>query len=384
MLVTGASGFIGGRLVERLVTECGASVRVFVRERARAAQLSRFPIEVATGDLRTDTDVEAAMSGCEVVFNCVKATDGTPAERLALETGGVRNVLDAALRGRASRVVHVSTMVVYDVPNEGELDESATRRGSGGDLYADLKRRAEEVVRGYAGRLAVVLIQPTVVYGPRAGVYGRDLIEELRSRRIPLVDGGAGTCNALYVDDLVSALLLAATSDNGAGHAFLVSGPDHPTWREFFAAFERMLGVQRLVPVSMSEARRLWRAESRRGWLVPEALRAVREDRRLRSRLLETREGALLRGAAHRLLPDSFFAPERWPDRSERSPAPPAEPPLVAFPPEVVRFVASRARVSSTKARELLGYRPVFGFEAGMRLTEAWARWEGLLDGGEP
>jgi nucleoside-diphosphate-sugar epimerase len=228
-------------------------------------------------------------------------------------------------------------------------------------------------------RLQVVVIQPTVVYGPRAGVYGRDILDELRTSRIPLVDGGAGVCNALFVDDLVTALLLAATSDSAVGECFLVSGPEHPTWAAFFRSFERMLGVERLVPMSASSAVALWRSR-KRTWLLPEAMRAIRHDTILRTRLLATREGLVVRRIAERVLPESFYAPQRWSDERAALSVPPADPPLVPFRPEVVRFLASRARVHSTKARELLGYRPAFGLDDGMRLTEAWARWEGLLD----
>jgi nucleoside-diphosphate-sugar epimerase len=362
-----------------LVAECGAHVRVLVRSLARAAPLSRFPVEVAVGDLRTPVQVQAATAGCEVVVNCAKATDGTPAARRALETAGIRNLLEASLRAGVARVVHVSTMVVYELPATGELDESAPGRRSR-DLYADSKRAGEQIALEYARRLPVVVIQPTVVYGPRAGVYGRDIFEELRTSRVPLVDGGEGTCNALFVDDLVTALLLAATSDRAPGETFLVSGPEHPTWSDFFGAFERMLGVHRLVPMSAAEAIARWRAE--RKWLLPEAIRAIRHDKQLRTRLLATREGVVVRRMAERLMPESFFAPERWVDAGAGPRAAQAELPLATIRPEVVRFLASRALVHSTKARDLLGYRPVFGLEEGMRLTESWARWEGLLDGG--
>jgi len=230
----------------------------------------------------------------------------------------------------------------------------------------------------------VTVIQPTVVYGPNSGVYGRDILEELRDTRIPLIDGGAGTCNAVYIDDLVSALCLAATSPGAPGEAFLVSGPAPVTWKEFYAAFETMLGVAgRTVPMSEEEALAHWRRSSRRGWLLPELARIFREDPVLRRRLFETREGAVFERLARRILPESFWhASDRWFEPPPPKADEPAEPPLAAFRPDVVRALARRAEARIVKARSVLGYEPAYDFPTGMELTERWARWAGLL--GEP
>lgn len=377
-LVTGASGFIGGRLAERLVVECGATVRVLVRAVGRAAPLSRLPVEIAVGDVRDPATLGPALADCDIVFHCARGTDGSVHDRRAVDVDGTRNLLVASLAAGVKRFVHTSTVVVYDVPATGQLDERSPRGGPP-DPYAAAKRDAETAVLGLAARLPVTVLQPTVVYGPHAGVYGRDVLEELRASRIPLVNGGDGVCNALYVDDLVTAYVLAATSDRAVGESFLVSGPEYPTWAEFFAGFERMLGVTRTVPMSEQAAVEHWRRSAQRRWLIPSALRAVRRDRDLREELLATREGALIRAAAQRLLPAAFFAPERW-NGADVDESDAGDLPLAAFKPQVVRFLASTARVRIDKARELLGYEPVFGLADGMRLTEEWARWEGLLD----
>jgi nucleoside-diphosphate-sugar epimerase len=207
-------------------------------------------------------------------------------------------------------------------------------------------------------------------------VHGSAIIAELRSFRLPLPANGDGICNAVYIDDLVTAMLLAATTERSHGERFLVSGPEHPTWREFYGAFERMLGVERTVPMSEADVIAWWKQESRRRGLLPDAWRIVRTDAELRRRLLETREGAVVRRVAERVLPARAFAPERWAPEPETQDT---ELPLAAFKPEVVRTLASTARVRIEKARSVLGYEPVFGLSAGMRLTEAWAKWANLL-----
>jgi nucleoside-diphosphate-sugar epimerase len=181
------------------------------------------------------------------------------------------------------------------------------------------------------------------------------------------------------VDDVVTALLLAATSDRAAGERFLVTGPEYPTWREFVGTFERMLNVQRTVSLSEAEALRVWRQSRHRAWLGVELLRVLREDRALRRRLLATREGIVVRRIAERLVPASVLARARGPQPRDTESPPDAEPPLAPVRPWAVRFVARTARVRIDKARSVLGYEPVFRLADGMRLTSDWARWAGLL-----
>lgn len=381
VLVIGASGFIGGRLTERLALECGARVRVLVRRVMRASSVARAPIEIVAGDIVNPAAVRSAMDGCAIVFNCVKGKDGDSAARRGVDVDAAAVVVEAAGRVGA-RVVHLSTMAVYDRPAEGDFDESSAPAPRG-DPYTDRKLDGERAALD-AGRrcgVPVVVIQPGVVYGPGAGVFGTEILQELRTGRPVLVDGGRGICNAVYIDDLVSALLLAAASDCAAGERFLVAGPGHPTWREFFGAFERMLGVDRTMTLSRSEAHALWRRSRRPAWLASELWRSVRADRALRRRLLATWEGHIARLVADRVLPGTWRARVRGPG----SPDPAARasetslPAVIPLRPWVIDYMARRARVQSTKARRLLGYEPAVGLDSGMRMTEQWARWAGLL-----
>ncbi|MGY1735370.1 NAD-dependent epimerase/dehydratase family protein [Geodermatophilus sp. SYSU D00684] len=382
VLVLGSSGFLGGRLVERLVAECGAQVRILVRRVATGSAAARFPVEVQMGDLADPEAVRRAVAGCTVVFNCAKGSGGDAGHRRAVDVDASGEVVEAAARAGA-RVVHVSSFAVYDLPRDGDVDEH-TPDAPPGDVYSDNKLAGERLVLATGARLGVpvTVLQPTVVYGPRGTVHAADVLEEMHTGRLVLVDGGTGTCNAVYVDDVVTALLLAATRDSAAGERILVSGPEHPTWADFFGHFERMLGRSSTVAMSEAEALALWEASRRRPWLVTEALRVLRDERDVRRRLLATREGTLARTVAGRVAPRLVGSGRRWvqdapapgrlgEDSGERAPIPTR--------PWVVGYLAKRARVRTGKAESLLGYRPVFGLAEGMRLTEAWARWADLL-----
>jgi nucleoside-diphosphate-sugar epimerase len=377
VLVVGGSGFIGGRLAERLVVQCGARVRVLARRPMSVAGLARFPVEIATGDLLDPDRVRAAAHGCRVIFNCSKGKGGDAAVRMAVDLDGVKNVIEVAALTRA-RVVHISTMAVYDRPQFGSFDEQ-TGPVSPGDSYSDNKRAGEQqaLMLGAQSDVPVVVVQPSVVYGPHAGVYGTEILQELKTHRLILINGGSGICNAVYVDDVVTAILLAATVEQAVGQRFLISGSEYPSWREFFGAFERMLGVEGTVAMSEGEALALWTRSRRRAWLLPEMVRAVMSDRVLRRRLMATKEGVLIRSMASRIVSDET----RQRLRGSDAPAVPVSDtrPVAAVRPWVVENMARKAQVDITKARRLLGYEPAFNLDRGMHLTRLWARWAGLI-----
>ena len=104
-----------------------------------------------------------------------------------------------------------------------------------------------------------------------------------------------------------------------------------------------------------------------------------RRDKTLRKRLLGTREGRWLRAVAERLVPGRVRAAEQWAEPGSATEDGSVELPLGPMRPWLIDYLGKRARVRIDKARELLGYRPEFSLQAGLTLTEAWARWAGLV-----
>lgn len=385
VLVTGASGFIGGRLAERLVLEHGAEVRALVRNLAGAYRLARFPVTIVRGDVTDPAALEAATRGCDLVFHCAYGTTGSQRSRAWVNREGTRRVLEAARAARVGRVVNLSTLMVYGRTADGDLDETAPRRRFG-NHYSDSKLAAERIALAFSrsGGVPVTVLQPTAVYGPWGGVWTEAVLKTLKTGRQILVNGGDGLANAVYVDDLVSAMLLAAVTDGAVGEAFLVSGEEPVTWRELYGRFERMLGAERrTVDMTVEEALvyfRQWKRERSR--LLGEGLRVFKSDREFRERMMATREMVWLRDLASSVLPESWQTriKARMSGGGGRPPAPASrELPIHPLTPQMIGFFQPKTRVRIDKAKRVLGYKPVFDFAAGMGITEEWARWANLL-----
>src|SRR5690606_32312117 len=167
------------------------------------------------------------------------------------------------------------------------------------------------------------IVQPTTVYGPFVQVWTQSVIDRLKKGRIVLVNGGDGLCNAVYVDDVVTGTLLAATREEAVGEDFLISGPEPVTWWRFYEGFGQLFGGLDAVELTLAEAElryaRQQRAQ-RAGSVFGELMRIVRDDKNVRKRIRHTREVAALVDTAKHMLPETVQRRLRAPKRSRQMP----------------------------------------------------------------
>jgi nucleoside-diphosphate-sugar epimerase len=228
VLVTGANGFIGRRLVDRLLAR-GERVRMLVRRPPPPPLRDDPGVEVVLGDLGNPEAVERAVRGTEVVYHLGAAMKGWPAEFRAGTVVGTRNVVESALRHGVRKVVHVSSLSVLhmariqpgDRVTEGTpLEPRAERRG----LYTQTKLEAEGIVveavrdRG----LPAVIVRPGQVFGPGAPLVTPAVARRLGARLV-ILGRGRVLLPLVYVDDVVDALVAAADSGVRDGSIFTVA-----------------------------------------------------------------------------------------------------------------------------------------------------------------
>jgi nucleoside-diphosphate-sugar epimerase len=387
-LITGATGFIGGRLAEVLVGQ-GVPVVALVRTWSAAARISRLPLEMLPGDVLDLDSLRRALAGCGVVYHCAVDWRGGGRQNKLSSAQGTRNVLQAAADAGVARVVFLSTVGVFGRSPAKELVTEEDPTPHTGDDYGDGKIDAErEALEAHRTRgLPVAVLRPTIVYGPFSRSWTVSTAAAVREGRMVMVNGGGGVCNALYVDNLIEAMLLAARHPQAPGQVFHISDPVTVSWKTFIEAHARALGESYLpLPeMTVEEIARLRREVGQvRRSTVKESLRVLR-DRQMREALLRIpvvgRMGGLARWMARTVVPHAMQRRLREYVVSATLSAP-DEPGGTAGPSlpsrSLVEIYASRAVFSVEKARRVLGYAPAVDFDEGMRRTAEWIRWARL------
>ncbi len=235
VLVTGASGFIGGRLVQRLRGE-GVAVRAFVRASSDVARLEQLGVKLSIGDLADGDSLDRAAEGCQHVFHCGALVSdwATIAEIQRVNIDGTGNAARAAARAGAERFVHLSTTDIYGYPRGVAVTETQTP-GRFANWYAETKLAAEREVRRVerATGLPAVILRPATVYGPGSADVVGDIARAIRAGHMLLVGRGRAVAGLVYVENLIDAALLAVREAAAAGQAFNVTDGLAVTWREF-------------------------------------------------------------------------------------------------------------------------------------------------------
>lgn len=245
VLVTGATGFLGGALTRRLSNE-GVNVRVMARNPEKAKRIENLPgVEIAHGDLTNFQQVQDAVIGCEVVFHVAASTGGSIDFQRQMNTVGTRNVATAAAASGVMRLVHVSTVAIYGYRQTGTVTED-TAPDPGQDPYNITKAEAEQELRtiAEAQRMPYSIIRPGQIYGPRSGMWTGTLFKVARIRPTPWLGNGGGSVFPIYVDDVVDLMLLLAIHPDAIGQAFNCTPDPSPTWREFLGAYSKLAGHQ--------------------------------------------------------------------------------------------------------------------------------------------
>jgi len=258
-LVTGGGGFLGGAVVDRLLSE-GHAVRSFSRGDYPA--LRTKGVETVRGDLGDLDAVVAAVEGCELVVHTAALAGfwGRKQDYERANVVGTRNVLEAALRARATRLVHTSSpSVCFD---------GADHVRAGNDLpyskrwlahYPETKAAAERLVLAANGKggLATVALRPHLIFGPGDPHLIQRLVERARAGRLAVVGPGHNEVSLTYVDNAAAAHVDAARAlaDGAtapcAGKAYFVAQEEPVRLWEWIDALLERLGeprVQRHVP----------------------------------------------------------------------------------------------------------------------------------------
>ena len=317
VFITGALGFVGRALAERYralgAETCGLDVR------------ADSALNIVAGDVSKPEDWESALNGCDLVIHtaAIVTNNVSREEAWRVNVLGTRRVLDASIRADVKRFVHISSLAAMRFNTDDRADESAPVLPTG-NPYVDTKIASEHVVLAAhaKGEMTCTVIRPADIYGPGSRPWTLIPVQMIRKGLFLLPAHGQGIFRAIYIDDLVNGIVLAAEKDEGAGQIFIIGGEETITCETFFGHYYRMLGKGSPRMMSTSSAI------------------AIAEIGRILFQLLG-KPTELGRGA--------------------------------------MEMLSKKNTVSNQKAHDLLGWHPQVDLAEGMKRTEVWLRERKIL-----
>lgn len=242
-LVTGATGFLGMNLCQRLA-ETLTPTRALVRSPERAQALRTLGIEVIGGDVTDEAAVERAMDGVDVVFHLAGKLyiPGIPAEEYErIHVQGTRNVLRQARERQIARLVHCSTTGVFGVTGSRPADEDATYAPT--NAYERTKLQGESLTRtAMSEGLPAVIIRPGLVYGP-GDLHLLGFFRSIQRGVFRPIGRAPVWLHPVYIDDMSDAMLRAAENPYAVGEAFNIAGRQPVTLLSLSQEIAKSLGV---------------------------------------------------------------------------------------------------------------------------------------------
>ncbi|MCG8454923.1 MAG: NAD-dependent epimerase/dehydratase family protein [Holophagales bacterium] len=280
VFVTGAAGFIGRHLVERLLRD-GAAVRALLLAEEAVPPAWPETVEIVRGDVADAAGMEKAVSGAGTVVHLAAVVVDWGPEGLyrRVTVGGTENVLRAAAKAADAerggpRVVLASSIVVYgDNLGRGPCGEER-RHGRAFGPYSRAKQAQEDLARELAAELdlELVVVRPANVFGVGSGPWVEMVLPLLEGRQPTLIAGGELDAGLCHVRNLVQLLALAATRREAVGRIYNGADGSGVTWRRYFGDLARIAGlpeprsIPRWVAGPLARASELaWRLLGRQG-----------------------------------------------------------------------------------------------------------------------
>lgn len=242
ILVTGATGCVGANLTVELLLR-GHSVRAFHRSPHNTLKLKNVDVEHCIGDVRDRESLRKAMQGCDTVFHTaamVSFEQRRQQEQFDINVNGTRNVVELCFELGVQNLIHTSSVAALGFRRDGGYIDESTAYNWGSRLgYRYSKHRSElEVLNGVERGLHAVILNPTVIIGPRdVYIHGGQIVRDtVRGRVLVYVDGGM---NVVDVRDVVDGHLAAA--ERGRKGERYILGGWNMTFKEVFDVAARVL-----------------------------------------------------------------------------------------------------------------------------------------------
>ena len=316
ILITGASGFIGGHLMNSLKQDGKDVVGVDLKSDCK---------DVIKADLSKPETVKDALKGCSIVIHTAAMVSNAMSDEEMWKTNvlNTSKLIKLAIECNVKRFVHISSIVVYGNIAEGEINEKIPANSVGGN-YVHTKILSEHVLleAKLKNDIELVILRPGDVYGPGSRPWIIEPIKAIKNRQFMLPAKGQGFFRPVFIDDLIKGIKLACNAESASGEIINLSCEGYVTTEEYFTYHYQWLGKSKPLVVSTKTA------------LILSII--------------------------------TTFIFKLFGRLNEASPA-------------TVHQLSTKSWYSIKKAQKLLGWRPETSLDNGMKVSKIWANDQGLL-----
>ncbi|MDF1844559.1 MAG: NAD-dependent epimerase/dehydratase family protein [Rubripirellula sp.] len=363
--VLGASGFVGSTLVEELIAE-DVDVRCLIHSSGNAWRLARHGIELKMVDLMNRQSVREAISGCTHVVNCARGKSQTLLK-------GMSNLLYACEKEKTQRLVHISSVAVYGNQSDSTLVSEDQPASPVKDSYGWSKLQQDQMIaRAVKSGLSAVVLCPPNISGPYS-LFLDEICKAIQSRSFAWVDGGRFPCPLVDVGNLVHAIKLGLKAEDPDGRRVFISDEKSACWKQVGESLSRILGVEsNFQSLTIEEAKEYTQTQPLPAGSVKKTVAHLVSSNVRASLRQDPYIGAVEKtvvGFAKRL-PEGIQERLRDDVRKVKSRRNQGD-------GLALRLVAQQLRnttYSADRAKAILGYHPIHGYEESMRRFEHFAK----------
>lgn len=247
VLVTGATGFLGQRLVKRLVAD-GYRVRALARKESNISALNKLEVEIVIGNVCDRSSVVEAVKGVDAVVHAAAGTRETAMDCNAATVQGTRNILDACRMCCVRKLVYISSCSVYGVADyrdgqliteDSSLERFPERRGD----YSASKQYAEQLVVETMNQktFPIVILRPGTIMGPGGELFTPMFGFNLLNKAFVVIGNGRFILPFAYVDNVAEAIIESIRNGNADNQIFNVVDQERIDKKEYMKQVMRVL-----------------------------------------------------------------------------------------------------------------------------------------------
>ena len=375
ILLIGCTGFLGGRLLEKLVSNSKNEISVISNSFSGngLARAARFSVNIIPGNILDIESMKDSFKGIDVVINGSYLKGGGKNTKLSVK--GTENLIKLAKENNIKQFIQISSAAVFE-PDNSPLKNEESSFISKPDDYVKTKLLTEKKISNSfkinkKESTRFTIIRPTRIYGPYSDFWTKRILDAIKENKITLIeDFKSNPSNFVYVDDVCRAIEISILNDQAYNQDFNINGEKELTWEKLIGGFNKILGTSNNEAVSFLELKRINSLKTRK--MLPNALSSLKKVL-LSNESLDIFRNDLLLSTLYR----NFYGRFRRSDKSisYSEPLKSSNKDYSFLDRYCIKDMKAKTYICSEKIKNTLDFKSEFNFEKSVDEIASWYKF---------